>query len=158
LSDVQESASLSIGLEHHGFSLTESLVSSNILANSGLFDFGRLLDFVLIPLGFSSEDTLLGDLRLLDGIFVIVRKIDRSKLEEDNLAVKVLLEPQVEVVLHLFRNVCTHGEKVIGRESCRGVTDRVNGHPQQNIHHFITVLGVDFIDLIRNDSKLKRNF
>jgi hypothetical protein len=114
LCDVEECESLSLSFEDHRITLPDCLVDSDVLANSGLLDFGRLLDLVLVPLGLSSQNALLGDLSLLNGIFVVVGEIDTAELEKHDLTVDILLEAHVKVILHLPRDIRAHCEEIVG--------------------------------------------
>lgn len=67
-----------MSLEDHRITLPDSLVDRDVLANSGLLNFGRLLNLVLVPLGLSSEYALLGDLSLLNGILVVVGQVNAA--------------------------------------------------------------------------------
>ncbi len=126
--NVKECDSLSLSLKNHSISFPDGLVDSDILANSGLLDFGRLLDLVLVPLGLSSQYTLLGNLSLLNGILVVIGEIDAAKLEKHDLAVDILLKAHVKVILHLPRDVRAHCEEIVGREAGRSVTNGIDCH------------------------------
>ena len=67
----------------------------------------------------------------------------------------ILLQAQIQVILHLSRYVSTHGEEVIRRKPCSGITNGVDGHPQEDVSHFFTVLCVDSIYFVWNDPILK---
>ena len=99
--NVEECESLSLSFEDHRITLPDCLVDSDVLANSGLLDFGCLLDLILVPLCLSSQNALLGDLSLLNGIFVVVGEIDAAELEKYYLAVDILLKAHVKIILHL---------------------------------------------------------
>jgi len=114
LCNVEECESLSLSLEDHRITLPDGLVDSDVLANSGLLDFGRLLDLVLVPLGLSSQYALLCDLSLLNGIFVVVGEIDAAELEKYDLAVDILLKAHVKIILHLPRDIRAHCEEIVG--------------------------------------------
>jgi hypothetical protein len=114
LCNVEECESLSLSLEDHRITLPDGLVDSDVLANSGLLYFGRLLDLVLVPLGLSSKYTLLGNLSLLNGIFVVVGEIDAAELEKYDLAVDILLKAHVKIILHLPRDIRAHCEEIVG--------------------------------------------
>lgn len=144
-----------MSLEDHRITLPDSLVDRNVLANSGLLNFGRLLNLVLVPLGLSSEYALLGDLSLLNGILVVVGQVNAAELEKHDLAVDILPKAHVKVILHLPRYVCAHCEEIVRREPGGGVTYRIDCHAQQDILHLIAILRVDGIDLVRQDSVLE---
>ena len=144
-----------MSLEDHRITLPDGLVDSDVLANSGLLNFGCLLDLVLVPLGLSSQNALLGDLSLLNSIFVVVGQIDATELEKHNLAVDILLKTHVKVILHLPRDIRAHCEEIVRGEPGGGVTNGIDCHTQQDILHLIAILRVDGIDLVRQDSVLE---
>ena len=144
-----------MSLEDHRITLTDSLVDRDVLANSGLLDFGRLLDLVLVSLRLISEYALLGDLSLLNGILVVIGEVDAAELEKHNLAVDILPKAHVKVILHLPRDIRAHCEEIVRGETGGGVTNRIDCNAQQDILHLIAILRVDGIDLVRQDSVLE---
>ena len=144
-----------MSFEDHRITLPDCLVDSDVLANSGLLDFGCLLDLILVPLCLSSQNALLGDLSLLNGILVVIGEVDAAELEKHDLAVDILPKAHVKVILHLPRYVRAHCEEIVRREAGGGVTYGIDCHAQQDILHLVAILRVDGIDFVRQDSVLE---
>jgi hypothetical protein len=158
LCHVEESAGLRLCLEYLCLCTAISLVNSDVFGDACLFHFGLLFNFVLVSLGLSQKNALLGHFCLLDRIFIVIGEVDGSELEELDPRVEVSLEAEVQILPHLLRDAGTHNEEIIGSEAGWGITNGINGHSQQDILHFITVLSVDFIDFLRDNTVLEGYF
>ncbi len=69
----------------------------------------------------------------------------------------ILLKTCIEIAPHFVSDISSHGEELIRGEAAGGVTNRIYGHPQEDVFHFISILCVDFIDLLLDNLVLKGN-
>jgi hypothetical protein len=117
LCHVEESAGLRLCLEYLRLCTAVCLVNSDVFGNACLFHFGLLFNFVLVSLGLSQKNALLGHFCLLDRIFIVIGEVDGSELEELHPRVEVSLEAEVKILPHLLRDAGTHNEEIIGSEA-----------------------------------------